>query len=65
MKEITYDELRKWPPDTFKLIDIRDEGLTAYGMIPEAVNIFVEDLESSVVLSEIPQEKKLVFYCEI
>ena len=65
MKEITYDELRKWPSDTYELIDIRDEGLTAYGMIPGSVNIFVEDLESSVALSEISREKKLVFYCEI
>ena len=65
MKEITYDEFRKWSSDTYELIDIRDEGLTAYGMIPGAVNIFVEDLESSVAMSEIPHEKKLVFYCEI
>lgn len=28
MKEITYDEFRKWPSDTYELIDIRDEGLT-------------------------------------
>ena len=54
MKEITYDELRKWPSDTYSLIDIRDEGLTAYGMIPGAVSIYIEDLESSVVLAEIP-----------
>ncbi len=65
MKEITYDELRELPKDTYELIDIRDESLTAYGIIPGAVHIYVGDLESSAALTEIPLEKKLVFYCEI
>ena len=65
MKEITYDELRKLPKDTYELIDIRDDGLTAYGMIPGAVRIYVEDLESSATLADIPRNKKLVFYCQI
>ena len=65
MKEITFDELRNLPKDTYVLIDIRDDGLTAYGMIPGAVHIFVEDLETSATLAAIPREKKLVFYCEI
>ena len=65
MKEITYDELRELPKDTYELIDIRDDGLTAYGMIPGAVRIYVEDLESSVTLADIPRNKKLVFYCQI
>ena len=65
MKEITYDELRSLHKDSYQLIDIRDEGLVAYGMIPGAINIFVEDLEGSRELLEIPKEKKLIFYCEI
>ena len=65
MKEITYDELRKLPKDTYELIDIRDDGLTAYGMIPGAVHIYVKDLESSATLADIPRNKKLVFYCQI
>lgn len=65
MKEITYDELSELPKDTYELIDIRDEGLTAYGMIPGAVHIYVEELDSSTALAEIPRDKKLVFYCEI
>ena len=65
MKEITFDELKMMPNDSFRLIDIRDEGLTAYGMIPGAVNIFIDDLENSDKLSDIPKDKKLVFYCEI
>ncbi len=65
MKEISYDELKNLPEGSYELIDIRDEGLTAYGMIPGAVNIFISDLENSVKLREIPKDKKLVFYCEI
>ena len=65
MKEITYDELKRFTKGSYQLIDIRDDGLTAYGMIPGAVHIYVEDLESSVALTDIPRNKKLVFYCEI
>ncbi len=65
MKEITYEELKKLPEDSFELIDIRDEGMTAYGMMPGAIHIYIEDLENSEMLSGIPREKKLVFYCEI
>ena len=65
MKEITYDELKKIPKEDYELIDIRDEGLTVYGMIPGAVHIFIDDLENSAKLVEIPRNKKLVFYCEI
>ncbi len=30
MKEITYDELSGLPKDSYVLIDIRDDGLTAF-----------------------------------
>ena len=65
MKEITYDELKGLSEETYKLIDIRDEGLTAYGMIPGAINIFADDLENSASLASLPKGKKLIFYCEI
>lgn len=65
MKEITFDELRELPGDTYELIDIRDDGLVSYGMMPGAVHIYVDDLETSESLAAIPQEKKLIFYCEI
>ena len=65
MKEITYDELMKLPKYSYELIDIRDEGLIAYGMIPGAIHIFIDDLESSEKLANIAREKKLIFYCEI
>ena len=62
MNEITPEELRKWPKDSYELIDIRDDGLAAYGMIPGAVNIYIEDLENSTELSLIPKDKKLIFF---
>lgn len=65
MKEITYAELKELPKDSYRLIDIRNEGLTAYGMIPGAINVFVEDLDKSAEIKAIPADKKLVFYCEI
>ena len=65
MKEITYDELNKLPKESYIFIDIRDEGLVSYGMIPGAVNIYIEDLKDSSKLAEIPKDKKHIFYCEI
>lgn len=65
MKEITYDEMNSLSEDSYVLIDIRDEGLAAYGMIPKAVHISLAELEAGRDLSEFPKEKKLIFYCEI
>ncbi len=67
MKEITIEELSVMPKESFVLIDIRDEGLASYGMIPGAVNIPADKLENehNRQLAEIPKEKKLVFYCQI
>ena len=65
MKEITLEELKALKKESYELIDIRDEGLTLYGMIPGAVNIFIEDLEESSLLADIPKDKKLIFYCEV
>ena len=45
MNEITPEELRKWPKDSYELIDIRDDGLAAYGMIPGALHIPIETIE--------------------
>ncbi len=41
MKEITYEELTKLNKDSYVLIDIRDEGLRNYGMIPGSVAVDV------------------------
>ena len=67
MNEITPEELRKWPKNSYELIDIRDDGLVAYGMIPGALHIPVEEIEkgTSEELGNIGKDKKLVFYCQI
>ncbi len=67
MDEITFEELRKWPKDSYELIDIRDEGLVAYGMIPGALRIPMEAIEegNSTGLENISGDRKLVFYCQI
>ena len=70
MKEITYEEMKALREDSFQLIDIRDEGTVAYGMIPGALNFTKEELEENSdevreKLVEIPKDKKLIFYCEI
>lgn len=67
MKEITYEEMNTLPGDSYALIDVREEALTLYGMIPGAVRIDIEELESgkSGALDAIPADKKLIFYCQI
>ncbi len=67
MEEITFEDLSKWQKNSYVLIDIRDEGLISYGMIPGAVHIPMDELEAgdSSVMAEIAPEKKLVFYCQI
>ncbi len=70
MKEITYEEMKALREDSFQLIDIRDEGTVAYGMIPGALNFTKEELEENSdevreKLVGIPKDKKLIFYCEI
>lgn len=67
MNEITIEELKTWPKDSYKLIDIRDEGLVIYGMMPGAVHIPAEtiDEDKSSELKELAKNKKLVFYCQI
>ncbi len=67
MKEISLEELNKLQKDTFILIDIRDEGLRTYGMIPGAISIDFdrepEEIQSD--LAKLPYDKKLIFYCDV
>ncbi|MBR4344126.1 MAG: ATPase [Lachnospiraceae bacterium] len=67
MEEITFENLKKWQKNSYLLIDIRDEGLVSYGMIPGAVHISMDELEAgdSSVMADIAPEKKMVFYCQI
>ena len=67
MNEITFDELGEWSKDSYVLIDIRDEGLTAYGMIPGAVHFPIDEFTEKAKSGSLPFEKtkKMVLYCQI
>ncbi len=67
MKEISLNDLRKLAEGSYRLIDVRDEALASYGMLPGAVRIDMEELEKedSAVVADIPQDKKLILYCQI
>ena len=60
MKEITCEELKALAEGSYVLIDIRDEGLCSYGMIPGAVNIPRGELEHSSELLKSAEDKKLI-----
>ena len=67
MKEISLAELNKLQKYTYILVDIRDEGLRTYGMIPGAISIDFdrepEEIQSD--LAKLPYDKKLIFYCDV
>ena len=67
MKEIKVEEVRMMPRDSYELIDIRDDGLVAYGMIPGAIHISRDELEKGTdsKFDAISKDKKLILYCEI
>lgn len=59
--DITFEEAIKWDESTYVWVDIRDEEAVSYGVIPGAIHIPSEELESRI--DELPKDKKLVFYC--
>lgn len=65
MKEITFKELDKLNDRSYALVDIRDEDLRAYGMIPGAIsldlNAKTEEIKSRI--TGITDKKVLIFYC--
>ena len=67
MREITLEELENMKKGSFVLVDIRDEGLRAYGMIPGAVAIDFDADEDEIYrkISELPKDKMCIFYCEV
>lgn len=66
MKEIKLEEFEKLNKDEYVAIDIRDEHVRDYGMIPGAVAIsFDMDLdEAEQKIAQISADKKLIFYCD-
>ncbi len=67
MKEITPEELHSLEKDSYILIDIRDEGLRDYGMIPgaTALDFEAEPEEIKERIGLLPKDRKLIFYCEV
>lgn len=66
MKEISIQELKDKPQNSYQLIDIRDEGSTLYGVIPGAVNIPASEFENDLdeCLEQIEKSKTVVVYCQ-
>ncbi|MCI5752653.1 MAG: ATPase [Oscillospiraceae bacterium] len=60
--EITVDELKNIPENSYMLIDIRDEYAFSFGHIDGAVNIPQDKLDEK--LSELPKDKKLMICCK-
>ena len=69
MKEITLEELNTLNKDSYLLLDIRDEGVRAYGMMPGAIGADLDDEDQKdeirESISKISKDKKLIFYCEV
>ena len=67
MKEISLEEVSKLQEGSFVMIDVRDEGLRAYGMIPDAIVIDIDTDTENVLsqISELPEGKKYIFYCDV
>ena len=67
MQEISFEDFSKLKKNSYVLIDIRDEGLRNYGMIPGAVAIdFDRDSEEiRADIEKLPEGKTCILYCEI
>ena len=59
---INFEDLNSLEKDTYDLIDIRDEDLYAYGHIPGAINIPMENVIRTFKNYE--KRKKYIFYCK-
>lgn len=59
--DVTYEEVCLWDESTYLWVDIRDEGSVAYGGIPKAKWISVNDIDERK--NELPKDQKLVLYC--
>ena len=66
MNHISIAQLDLLPEESYVLIDIRDAGSIAYGMMPGAIHIPLEDLMSNTntCLQQIDQTKKIIIYCQ-
>ncbi len=60
--EITIQELKKWRPDEYHLVDVRDEMSYSYGHLPGAEHV----PEQQILDGWVPEDdgKKTVLYCK-
>ncbi|MBQ1492006.1 MAG: hypothetical protein IIZ39_08600, partial [Blautia sp.] len=59
--DLTIEELFSLPAGEVSLLDLRDTGSTAYGMLPKARAMAGEELKA--YLSSLPPAIKAVLYC--
>lgn len=59
--EVTYEQINQWEKSDYLWVDIRDEGIIAYGGIPGAKWISLNDMD--LKKSDLPKDKKVVLYC--
>lgn len=66
LKEISITELEQLPEGSFQLVDIRDEGSTIYGMMPNAIWASYEEIceRTEEFLKRMPNGKLLILYCQ-
>lgn len=66
MKELTINELNKYPEEDLQLVDIRDEGSVIYGMMPGAIHITISEFsnDSENWVDKLNKDKKIVLYCQ-
>ncbi len=66
MTEITLEEMKGMPADSYQLLDIRDEGSALYGMIPGALHMPVTRLETELdtCLDGLDRDKSVIVYCQ-
>ena len=67
MNEITCEEFSRLDTESIVTIDVRDEGLRSYGMIPGAIAIDFDSDSNNAEdeIKRISSGKSLVFYCDI
>ncbi|MDO4500829.1 MAG: ATP-binding protein [Erysipelotrichaceae bacterium] len=64
MKEISIDELKNL--QNYQLIDLRDQRIAEYGMMPRAINIPLNKFENNFeeCIKELDTNKATVLYCQ-
>lgn len=59
--EVTFEELKTWQSDSYAFLDVREESAVAYGKIPGAITIPLEELEQK--LDQLDVHKTQIVYC--